>query len=785
MTHSLNQYLELLKSNGLVDDYKISDFCFIDYISYNSSDVRENTLFVCKGAHFKEEYLYNALEKGARCYVSEVKREHPADYIIVNNIRRAIALIANFYYENVWDKLNLIGLTGTKGKSTTAYFVKYILDEYMKSEGKPKTGIVSSIDTYDGVIFKESHLTTPEQFELQRHFKNAVDSDIEYMTMEVSSQGLKYDRVYGINYKIGVFLNIGSDHISAVEHPDEEDYFYSKMIIFSQCDTAVVNLDTDRKEEVMKFASKCRKVITFSEKDESADIYGYNIRKNGNDTGFTVRTPDYTGEFTLTIPGLFNVSNALAAIAVCYALGVPQRAVFVGLMKARSSGRMEIYTNCDNSVISIVDYAHNKMSFESLFESVRKEFPGRRVSIVFGCPGKKAYQRRKDLGEIAGRYADMTYLTEEDAGEEPIRAISEEIAVHVAEAGGKYEIIDDRYDAIRKAVFDCTEPSVVLITGKGNETRQKRGIEYIPVKSDVELVNEYLKEFDAVSGRSSLSVIHTEGELVKELSEVKDKTVVIKLGGSMLEDFSGADEIIKEISALNLAGVKVCLVHGGGKKISAMLSRLGVESEFKKGYRITGEEEIDTAEMVLSGNINKELVSLFTKSGIKAAGISGRDGGLFTVVRKTVDGEDIGRVGEITSVNTELCEILFNAGYIPVISPVSSDEDAISYNVNADDAALRLAEALKADKLIFVTDVEGLMIDAENSKTVMETVTPEKANELIENGFVGGGMIPKLKNCLGAIKKGVGEVTILSGKGENNIISCFVKGKSAGTTIKE
>lgn len=785
MTHSLNQYLELLKSNGLVDDYKISDFCFVDYISYNSADIRENTLFVCKGAHFKEEYLHDALEKGALCYVSEVKRELPADYIIVNNIRRAIALIANFYYENIWDKLNLIGLTGTKGKSTTAYFVKYILDEYMKSEGKPKTGIVSSIDTYDGVVFKESHLTTPEQFELQGHFKNAVDSDIEYMTMEVSSQGLKYDRVYGINYKIGVFLNIGTDHISPVEHPDVEDYFYSKMIIFSQTENAVVNLDTERKDEVLKFASKCKRMITFSEKDESADIYGYNIRKNGNDTVFTVRTPDYTEDFTLTIPGLFNVSNALAAIAVCYALGVPKRAIYVGLMKARSSGRMEIYSNVDNSVIAIVDYAHNQMSFESLFESVRKEFPGRRVSIVFGCPGKKAYQRRKDLGEIAGKYADMTYLTEEDAGEEPIHEISEEIAKYVEGAGGKYEIIDDRYEAIRKSIFDCNEPSVILITGKGNETRQKRGIEYIPVKSDVELVHEYLKEYDASKGNDSLSSIHSRAELVEELSEVKGKSIVIKLGGSVMEDFSCAGEILKEISALNLAGANVCVVHGGGKKITGMLSKLGIESEFKKGYRVTGEDEIDTAEMVLSGNINKELVSILTAEGIKAAGISGRDGGLFTVVRKTVDGEDIGRVGEIAEVNTELCEILFNAGYIPVISPVSSDEEGISYNVNADDAALRLAEKLGAHKLIFVTDVDGIMIDPENSKTVIEELDSKKAKELIEKGFVGGGMIPKLKNCLGAIRKGVSEVTILSGREENNILSCFLKGRSAGTTIKE
>ena len=232
MRHTLNQYLELLEKNGIVKSHKISGLKEVGYISYNSSDVCENTLFICKGANFKKEYLINALSDGAICYISDKDMETDSDYIIVSDIRRAIALVANFYYENIWNKLKLVGITGTKGKSTTAYFIKYIIDEYLKSENKPASAIVSSIDTYDGVIEEESHLTTPEAFELHKHFKNAADSGIEYLTMEVSSQGLKYDRVYGIKYNVGCFLNIGVDHISDVEHPNADDYFYSKMLIF-------------------------------------------------------------------------------------------------------------------------------------------------------------------------------------------------------------------------------------------------------------------------------------------------------------------------------------------------------------------------------------------------------------------------------------------------------------------------------------------------------------------------------------------------------------------------
>lgn len=496
----LKEYIRLFKDNGIFIESEADENIPVNSISYDSNRVENGTLFLCKGAHFKEEYLKSAEKQGAVAYISEKKYGVDIPCVLVSDARLAMCLMAVFFYKKCYEKFTLIGITGTKGKSTTTYFLKYILDLYLQSIGEKACGVISSIDTFDGIEKFESHLTTPEPFDLHRHFDNAAKSGLKYMVMEVSSQALKYGRVYGVNFDVGCYLNIGIDHISDVEHPTFEDYFESKMKIFSQCKTAVVNLDSDRSGDVMRFAETAPELITFSAKDQNADVYGCNIHKSGSDTLFTVRTKDFEEEITLTIPGLFNVENALCAISVCEALKIPKEFIVKGLYAAKSSGRMEIYENGDKSVTAIVDYAHNRLSFETLFKSVQKEYPGRRVAIVYGCPGKKAYIRRKDLGEISGKYADISYLTEEDPGEEPVRQISQEIAEHVAAAGGKYKIIDDRGEAIRTAVFDCGRNSVILITGKGNETRQKRGTEYIDCPTDVEYAVSALKEFDKLNG---------------------------------------------------------------------------------------------------------------------------------------------------------------------------------------------------------------------------------------------------------------------------------------------
>lgn len=498
--YSLKSYIDILSESGMLVKYYIHDaLTAIDHITYNSKDVRENTLFTCKGRAFVSKYLDEAILNGACCYMSEKEytvAEEEVSYIIVSDVRKAMAIVADVFYDKAYKKLNLIGITGTKGKSTTAYYVKYILDEYQQSKGAKPSGIMSSIDTYDGIELFESHLTTPEAYELHRHFDNAVKTGIEFFEMEVSSQALKYDRVLGVEFDIGVFLNISEDHISSVEHSDLEDYLSSKLKLFGQSKLAIVNLDSDYIDRVLDAAKDSPRVLTFGSRAD-ADYYVYDVKKVDKEIHFTVDCSEFKAEkFVLTMPGLFNVENAMAAIAICSNYSIPIDIIKSALYKARSSGRMEIYATLDEeeSVIAIVDYAHNKLSFEKLFESIKQEYPDRSIITVFGCPGGKAYNRRKELGELSGMYSDKVYLTAEDPADENISDISTEIEQYVK----KYECdcykLDDRGEAIKAAVFEADRNSIILITGKGNETRQKIRGEYVSCPSDTDYVKEYLAE---------------------------------------------------------------------------------------------------------------------------------------------------------------------------------------------------------------------------------------------------------------------------------------------------
>lgn len=500
-TYDLRDYAERLADAGLLVSANLPERPLpIRYLTYDSRDLGEDTLFVCKGAAFKPVYLEDVVRRGIQGYVSEqdfsaIAPDTPS--LRVCDIRRAMPYLGGLFYGDAWKELATVGITGTKGKSTTTYYVKYILDRWLASGHKPQSAIIGGIDNYDGVIFEESHLTTPEAIDLHRHFRNAVDSGISCLEMEVSSQGLKYNRVDGITFDVGMFLNISEDHISPLEHPTMEDYFQSKLRIFDHARCGVVNLDSDRADEVVAAAQKCERVLTFSLKRPDADIYGYDVRKEAGEIRFSVRTKDFDLPFALTMPGLFNVENALAAIAAAIALGVPTQFMQEGLYAARSSGRMEVYTSQDQKVVCIVDYAHNKLSFEKLFSSTKQEYPGYQIISIFGCPGLKALLRREALGTIAGQYAAKVYIVAEDPGMEPFMDISLDIARYVERTGCPYEIIEERGEAIRKAVLSAETPTVLLITGKGNETRQKYGSQYLPCKSDVELTKEALAEYDA------------------------------------------------------------------------------------------------------------------------------------------------------------------------------------------------------------------------------------------------------------------------------------------------
>lgn len=784
--HALGDYVRLLEKEGLLAAPVPSGLdreAPVALVSYDSREVVPGTLFLCKGAHFKPEFLKSAQEKGAMAYLSLTPYpEVDLPCLLVRDMRRTIAPLADLYYNHPSGGLNVIGITGTKGKSSTTYYLKYILDEYLEGEGKPVSGVISSIDTYDGVERFESHLTTPEPLDLQRHFQNARNTGMEYLTMEVSSQALKYHRTLCTEFAAACFLNIGTDHISPIEHPDFEDYFSSKLKIFAQARVCCVNLDCDHADRVLQAAQATgNPVYTFSQRDEEADIYASQVRKRGNDILFRVKTRRFLREFRLTMPGLFNVENALAAIAVCEGLNIPERCIYVGLMKARVPGRMEVYANADETVTAIVDYAHNRMSFETLFRSVRAEYPGKRIVAVFGCPGKKALDRRRDLGEVSGQYSDLVVLTEEDSGEEDTLSICREIAESVAAQGCDYSIEPNRGEAIRQAVLGCGgTPSVLLITGKGAETRQKRGSQYIDTPSDVDYVHAFLQEYDLRHGLDGLEKARNLLSVLPILKRAEGRTVVVKYGGSAIGARAGEDTTLPDVAALRMVGVRVVLVHGGGKHITALLDKLKVPTQFVNGYRVTDDAALEAAELALSAQVNKAIVGELAGLEVSAVGISGKDGSLITAAVKD---PALGRVGAITKVNTKVLDTLLDAGFLPVVSPIALGEDGGTLNCNADDAARAVAEAMGAHKLIFLTDIGGVLIDSHNTKTAVPYMDVKRAEELIDAGLIAGGMVPKVRGCVHAIRSGVGQVSILDGRVEHALLLEMLGQRVQGTTI--
>ncbi len=271
-------------------------------------------------------------------------------------------------------------------------------------------------------------------------------------------------------------------------------------------------------------------------------------------------------------------------------------------------------------------------------------------------------------------------------------------------------------------------------------------------------------------------------EALPYIQRFNGSKIVVKYGGSAMLDENLKYNVIKDVALLKLVGLKPIIVHGGGKEINKWLGKFGKESEFINGLRVTDEETLEVAEMVLS-KVNKSLVTMMEKLGLKAVGISGKDAGLLHVNKKMPGGKDIGYVGEVVASDSKILDTLIDNDFIPVIAPIGIGDDFHGYNINADDAACAVATAIQAEKLVFLTDIEGVFIDPANKKTLISEMDIHEAQEFIDKGVVGGGMLPKLTNCIEAMKNGVSRVHILDGRVEHCLLLEFFTEKGIGTAI--
>lgn len=285
------------------------------------------------------------------------------------------------------------------------------------------------------------------------------------------------------------------------------------------------------------------------------------------------------------------------------------------------------------------------------------------------------------------------------------------------------------------------------------------------------------KEFNEIQEKASVLI-----EALPYIQQFNRRIIVVKYGGSAMSSQELKENVIKDVTLLKLVGFKPIIVHGGGKEISRWVEKVGMEPKFINGLRVTDADTMELAEMVL-GKVNKELVKMVQELGVKAVGISGKDGGLLSCKKRYSNGEDIGFVGEITEVNPKILFDLLEKDFLPIVAPVAVDDEYNTYNINADDAACAVAKAVNAEKLAFLTDIEGLYRDINDKSSFISRLTASDAEKMLNDGFIGGGMLPKLNNCIDAIRNGVNNVHILDGRILHCLLLEIFTNKGIGTWI--
>jgi UDP-N-acetylmuramoyl-L-alanyl-D-glutamate--2,6-diaminopimelate ligase len=435
-------------------------------IAYDSRKVRPGFVFVCIDGSVTDghKYIPQALENGAVALLTQKEVDVPGDIttIQVENTRYSLAYISDRFYRHPSGKLNLIGITGTKGKTTTVYMLKSILEAYGQ-----KAGIIGTLGTKIGDRSLYSERTTPESLDLQSIFDEMLAENIKNVAMEVSSQGLKLHRVSCSEFDIGVFTNFSEDHIGPNEHSSMEDYLAAKIMLFKICKRGLVNIDSLVAERVISEAN-CP-ILTFGI-DKKADIMAKNIKTYPQKVEFVLISPWFNGDIEVNIPGRFSVYNALSAIGVSGMLGLPFDIIKKGLSKVSVPGRAEL-VDVNKEYTVIIDYAHSPDSLENILKAVKEYTSGKLISL-FGCGGDRDRGKRPKMGEISGQMADITIITSDNPRTEDPEEIVKEIETGIKQTDGKYVCIVDRREAIEYALGIAQAGDTVLLAGKGHETYQ-------------------------------------------------------------------------------------------------------------------------------------------------------------------------------------------------------------------------------------------------------------------------------------------------------------------------
>lgn len=465
----------------------------ISALVYDSRKVTEDCMFVCiKGAVYdSHEHVEEIAAAGAKVIVAERKVKVPegVTLLLVPDTRYALAMLSAAYFDYPAEKMKVIGITGTKGKTTTTFMVKGILEH-----AGYKVGLIGTIETIIGERHIPASNTTPESYLIQEYFAEMVEAGCEVCVMEVSSQGLMMHRTAGIPFEIGIFTNLAPDHIGPNEHATFEEYASCKGLLFRQCRIGIANVDDVHFDMVMEGHTCELETIGFSEK---ADYRASDVELVGR--------PGYLGvkyhvsgrlnmDVEIDVPGKFSVYNSLVAIAVCEHFKVSQEDLKEALKVVKTKGRIEMIKVSDDFTL-MIDYAHNAMSLESLLETL-KEYHPERLVCVFGCGGNRSRLRRYEMGEVSGRLADLTVITSDNPRFEDPQAIIEDIKTGMAKTDGAYVEISDRKEAIRYVIEHGRKGDVIVLAGKGHEDYQEiKGKKY-PMDERV-LIREVLEELAA------------------------------------------------------------------------------------------------------------------------------------------------------------------------------------------------------------------------------------------------------------------------------------------------